>query len=270
MFTKLSLPTQQILDVSITALGFNEYMQTIIRWAQQHQTKNVCVANVHMLMEAHWNREFAHILEDADIVTPDGMPLVWMMRRRGLFNQERVAGLDILRSLCQLAQAENVSVFFVGSQREILESMRKKLKQEFPWLKIAGMEPLPFLSLNQVIQEEDQEIIQKINKSDAGVVFVSLGCPKQEYWMARYKGKIKAVMIGLGGAFPVYGGIRKRAPAWVRNLGCEWLVRLAQDPKKLARRYFKTNTIFILMVLKRALLCRCAKNINVVVHQSYK
>ncbi|OUL36820.1 glycosyltransferase [Nostoc sp. T09] len=242
------LPKQKVLDFPITALRFEDQIQTIMKWAIARESRTVCVANVHMLMEAHWNPEFASVLRNADVVTPDGMPLVWMMRRMGAHSQDRVAGMDILQGLCQLSQIQNVSVFFLGSQTEILSRMRKRLEQEFPQLKIAAMEPLPFRPLTE---NEDTELINKINSSGAGLVFVSLGCPKQENWMAQHKGKIQAVMLGMGGVFPVYAGIHKRAPRIVRELGFEWFYRWIQEPRRLWSRYIKTIPPFIWLATKQ-------------------
>ena len=244
------LPTKVVLDFPITALRLNYQAETIVQWAKAGESKTVCVANVHMLMEAYWNPEFANILKNADIVTPDGMPLVWMMRRMGAREQDRVAGMDIMLALCELAQAMNVSLFFLGSQTEILSRMRDRLGQEFPKLKIAAMEPLPFRPLTE---SEDEALISKIHSSGAGLVLVSLGCPKQEKWMAQHKGKIQAVMIGLGGVFPVYAGIHKRAPRVIRDLGLEWLYRWIQEPRRLWHRYAKTIPPFIWLATKQLL-----------------
>jgi N-acetylglucosaminyldiphosphoundecaprenol N-acetyl-beta-D-mannosaminyltransferase len=244
MVGSVFLPTQRVLDFPITALKFDDQIQTILRWAIARESKTVCVANVHMLMEAHWNPEFATVLKDADLVTPDGMPLVWMMRKLGARYQDRVAGMDLFQRLCEVAQTLNLSVFFVGSQTEILSRMGQKLDGEFPNLKI------PFRPLTET---EDEELIKKINSSGAGVVFVSLGCPKQENWMAKHKGKIQAVMIGVGGVFPVYAGIHKRAPRMVRDLGLEWLYRWLQEPRRLWHRYATTIPPFVLLASKQLL-----------------
>ena len=248
MVKAVPLPTRKVLDFPITALRLNEQIQTILGWAKEHKSKTVCVANVHMLMEAHWNPEFASVLKDADIVTPDGMPLVWMMKKLGATSQDRVAGLDILASICESASRQEISVSFIGSQTKILSGMRSRLKEEYPDLKIAGMEPLPFRPLTE---SEDEALIKKINQSGAGVVFVSLGCPKQEKWMAQHKDKIHAVMIGLGGAFPVYAGLQKRAPRIVRESGFEWLYRWLQEPRRLWGRYTKTIPPFMWLAMKQ-------------------
>ncbi|MBE9178843.1 WecB/TagA/CpsF family glycosyltransferase [Oculatella sp. LEGE 06141] len=244
----MSLPTVKIVSSPVTALPFNEQIEHILKWANEHLSKTVCVANVHMLIEAHWQKELCTVLENSDLVTPDGMPLVWMMKLLGVRKQNRVAGMDILVALCQQAPERNVSIFFVGSETEILEAMRVRLKREFPHLQIAGMEPLPFRPMTP---EEDEALIQKVNDSQAGIVAVSLGCPKQEYWMGQHKGKIQSVMIGLGGVFPVYAGIHKRAPFWVREMGLEWLYRLVQEPRRLWKRYTKTIPPFVWLALKQ-------------------
>jgi N-acetylglucosaminyldiphosphoundecaprenol N-acetyl-beta-D-mannosaminyltransferase len=251
MVEEVFLPTQRVLEFPITALRFNDQIQTIIRWACLRESKAVFVANVHMLMEAHWNPEFATVLSNADLVTPDGMPLVWMLRLLGARNQDRVAGMDIFLALCQFTQSLELSIFFVGSQTEILARMKQRLELEFPRLKIAAMEPLPFRPLTEA---EDEDLIHKINSSGAGLVFVSLGCPKQENWIAQHKDKISGVMIGLGGVFPVYAGIHKRAPRVVRELGFEWLYRWIQEPRRLWSRYTKTIPPFIWLAVKQLLI----------------
>lgn len=238
----------EVIGSPITAASFNSQIGKILEWATKSESKYVCVANVHMLMEAYWHTEFATVLSHADLVTPDGTPLVWMMKLLGARAQNRVAGLDILLAVCQLASQQNIRVFFLGSQTTILEAMRVKLEREFPQLQIAGMEPLPFRPLTLA---EDDEIVRKIHDSSAGVVFVSLGCPKQEYWMSAHKGKIRAVTIGLGGAFPVFAGIHKKAPVYIQKLGFEWLYRLIQEPRRLWRRYSSTIPPFIWLACKQ-------------------
>jgi len=203
-----------------------------------------------MLIEAHKDQQFADVLHNADLVAPDGMPLVWMLRLLGAAKQERVAGPDVLSALCRLAPEENVSLFFLGSQAAVLAKMRTKLEREFPTLAIAGMEPLPF---RPITAAEDEEIIQKLNDSGAGLVLVALGCPKQEKWMAEHRGKVQAVMVGLGGAFPVYAGIYKRPPHFVQQVGLEWLYRLVQEPRRLWKRYFSTIPIFVWLACKQFL-----------------
>jgi N-acetylglucosaminyldiphosphoundecaprenol N-acetyl-beta-D-mannosaminyltransferase len=243
-------PFRQVIGFPVTALPFESQMSLILKWAQHGLSKSVCIANVHMLVEAYRNNNFAHVLQQADLVTPDGMPLVWMLKLLGVRKQDRVAGLDVLNSLCQQAKKAGVKVFFLGSQKAILERMQQRLNEEFPDLEIAGMEPLPFRPMSAA---EDEALVEKLNQSGAGIVFVSLGCPKQEAWMANHKGKVNAVMIGLGGAFPVYAGLHKRAPGLVRSAGFEWLYRLLQEPRRLWGRYSSTIPLFLWLAAKQLL-----------------
>jgi N-acetylglucosaminyldiphosphoundecaprenol N-acetyl-beta-D-mannosaminyltransferase len=243
-------PKQNVIGFPVTAVPFNDQIELILQWAHERTSKVVCVANVHMLIEAHTNSKFASVLCNADLVTPDGMPLVWLMNLLGADHQDRVAGMDILLALCDRASAQNISVFFLGSDPYTLGRIQTRLQQEFPNLKIAGMEPLPFRPLND---DEDAIVIEKINVSRAGIVLVSLGCPKQEIWMNLHKNQIEAVMLGLGGVFPVYAGIHKWAPFWVRKLGLEWLYRLVQEPRRLWKRYYKTIPPFIYLAFKQLL-----------------
>lgn len=247
-----NVPTQSVIDVPIAALSLDNQIRLIAHWAIAGENKMVCVANVHMLMEAYWHPEFGKILAEADLRTPDGMPLVWMMRLLGIVGQERVAGMDIFEGLCRKAQQEKIDVFFVGSEPAILEKIRDRLHQDFPDLRVAGMVPLPFEPLPISV---DEELIARINNSGAKIVFVSLGCPKQEYWMHEYRDKINAVTIGLGGIFPIYAGLQTRAPHWMRDAGLEWVYRLLLEPRRLWRRYFKTIPPFLWLASRQLISC---------------
>jgi N-acetylglucosaminyldiphosphoundecaprenol N-acetyl-beta-D-mannosaminyltransferase len=244
------LPIQRVIGSPLTALPFDAQMQVIVKWAEKRLSKMVCVANAHMLVEAHWNPDFAKVLEKADIVTSDGMPIVWMMKLLGVRTQQRVAGMDILMELCHLSTQQNLKVYFLGCQQSVLDRMKARLDVDFPNLAIAGMEPLPFRPMTS---QEEEDVLDRIQASGAHLVFVSLGCPKQEKWMAQHRGRVHAVMIGLGGAFPVYGGIKKWAPRWVREAGLEWVYRLMQEPRRLAKRYGETNQAFLWLALKQLL-----------------
>ena len=253
-----TIPSEYLLNTPITCLPFEEQIMLILRWAKVGESRTVCLANVHMLMEAYWNSDFSKILTNADLVAPDGMPLVWMLRTLGASNQNRVAGMDVFLSLCNIASQSNISVFFLGSHQEILNRIKAKLRKNFPNLKIAGMESLPFRPLTE---EEDTLLIKKINNSNAGITFVCLGCPKQEIWMDSHKNKIKSVMIGVGAVFEVYAGIYKRPPRWIRDKGFEWLYRLIQEPRRLWRRYSSTIPPFIYLAIKQ-LLTQCKSKLR--------
>ena len=237
-----------VIGCPVTAQGFQEQVETMAAWAARRESRMVCAANVHMLMEAHARPDFARILSSSDLVTPDGMPLVWMMRQLGARQQERVAGMDLLPALCRLAQDRNLSVYFLGSTPQVLARMRERLQRDVPRMRIAGMESPPFRPLSP--PEEDQ-LVDRINESGANFVMVSLGCPKQERWMHAQRGKIHGVMLGLGGAFPVYAGTTSMAPQWMRDGGIEWLYRLMQEPRRLAGRYLTTNLPFAVLALRQ-------------------
>jgi len=237
-----------VIGCPVTARGFQEQVETMAAWAARRESRMVCAANVHMLMEAHARPDFADILQSSDLVTPDGMPLVWMLKKLGARQQERVAGMDLLPALCRLAQERGLAVYFLGSTPLVLERMHERLKRDFPRLRIAGMESPPFRPLSPL--EEDAQI-DRINESGAHFVMVSLGCPKQERWMHAHRGKIHGVMLGLGGAFPVYAGTTSMAPQWMRDGGLEWLYRLLQEPRRLAGRYLTTNLPFAVLALRQ-------------------
>jgi N-acetylglucosaminyldiphosphoundecaprenol N-acetyl-beta-D-mannosaminyltransferase len=247
------IPTTWVLNSPITSLSLEEQIFLMLKWARIRESRSVCLANVHMIMEAYKDQSFAQVLESADLVSPDGMPLVWMLRKLGISDQNRVAGMDVFLNLCELAQQSKISVFFLGSHTAILEKIKEKLAREFPALQVAGMEALPFRPLADVIETEDKEVVHKINQSGAGLLFVCLGCPKQEFWISRHQGKIKAVMIGLGAVFPTYAGIYRRAPRYIRELGLEWLYRLFQEPRRLWNRYSQTIPPFVYLALQQVL-----------------
>lgn len=244
-----ALPKVDVVGVLVTALSLNEQVEMIINWAKQLLSRVVCVANVHMLIEARRDTDLSSALVNADLVTPDGMPLVWMMRSLGAITQDRVAGMDIFEGVCKRCIEEDISIYLIGSTQVVLEGMVSRLRRDFPGLTVAGFESPPF---RQLSESEDSAIIERINDSGAGVTFVSLGCPKQERWMAKHYGKINSVMVGVGAVFPVYAGIKRHAPKWVRYNGLEWFYRWLQEPRRLTGRYLRTIPLFIFLALIQA------------------
>jgi N-acetylglucosaminyldiphosphoundecaprenol N-acetyl-beta-D-mannosaminyltransferase len=177
------------------------------------------------------------------MATPDGMPIAWMLRRLGHSGQERINGPDVMWKYCEQAAGGGESVYFYGSTETTLRLLSKKLKAAFPELRIAGTVAPPFRALSAA---EDESMVDAINRSGAGVVFVGLGCPKQETWMAAHRGRIRAVMVGVGAAFDFHAGTVKRAPLWMQRTGLEWLHRICSEPRRLWRRYLVSNILFIL------------------------
>jgi N-acetylglucosaminyldiphosphoundecaprenol N-acetyl-beta-D-mannosaminyltransferase len=242
--------TTNLIGSPVCPLPFDEQIDIIMAWAKEYQSKMVYVANVHMLIEAWGNMHFADAMQRADLVTPDGLPLVWMLKLMGANRAERVPGMDIFRNTCERASQDHISVFLLGSKPETLDRICQRLRTEFPTLKIAGTESPPF---RQISLDEEMNMLQTINESGAGIVFVALGCPKQELWMLQYREKIQAVMIGVGGVFPVYAGTLKETPRLIQNTGFEWLFRLVQEPKRLWKRYAITIPVFIWLSLQQLL-----------------
>ncbi len=249
------IPNKKLLNVPVTCLPFEEQIMLILRWAKIKDSKAVCLANVHMIMEAYKNPSFKKVLHQADLVTPDGKPLVWMLRRLGISHQNQVAGMDVFLNLCDLAESTGISIYFLGSTQDILDKMKRKLDREYPILKIAGMNSIPLMSIDEIRKSsEDRELIEEINESGAGIVFVCLGCPKQEIWMSQYQGLIKGVMVGVGAVFSMYAGITPRAPYLIQHSGLEWLYRLIQEPRRLWHRYSSTIPPFMYLAIRQLLI----------------
>ena len=238
----------KVISINITTLHYNDFLSRLSELAVSKQSSYTCVANVHMCIEAYQHKDFAAIVNQADLVTPDGMPLVKALKMLYGINQDRVAGMDLLPDLLKASEAKNITVFFYGGTETMLANTKNYCAQQFPQLQIAGMISPPFRSLTK---EEEQEYINTINASGAGFVFVALGCPKQEKWMASMKGRVNACMVGIGGALPVMIGMQKRAPVWMQKASLEWLYRLLQEPKRLFKRYAITNTLFIVLLFRQ-------------------
>lgn len=235
-----------IVSTRVDLTSYHVATQVILDWSAQGESRYVCVANVHMLMEAYDSPEFAKIVNSADLVTPDGMPLVWILRLKGNHEQQRVYGPTLMLHILEAATRENISVGFYGSSPEVLGSLIKRVQDRFPNLKVTySFSP----SFQETSPEEDKKIIENINDSSARILFVGLGCPKQEKWMAHHRGKINAVMIGVGAAFDFHAGMKSQAPLWMQKIGLEWLFRLATEPRRLWRRYLYHNPRFIYLAI---------------------
>lgn len=221
-----------------------------MRRARLQISTMVCLSNVHMLMEAKRDQEFNQIFRNADLRLLDGMPLVWSYKFFHGYRPDRIAGKHLMQALLKYASNEDVSVFFYGSSPEKLAIAISYLATQFPELKIAGHYSPPFRTLTAEEYHQHAELIQE---SGASIVFVALGCPKQERWMHTMKGRIPAVMLGVGIALEVLTGQQKSTPTWMENAGLEWLFRLYKEPRRLAKRYFVTNLQFIGLFLKTVL-----------------
>lgn len=239
-----------VQGVLIDVLDWQKAIDRIEDWASRHQSATVAICNSHSIVTAGDDDQFALALAEADMATADGMPVAWMMRRLGHPAQERINGPDLMLRYCEHAALTGTSIFLYGSTDPVLDKLVVRLGQQYPGLKFAGRYSPPFRPLTDV---EDAEICKRIADSGAGVVFVSLGCPKQEKWMHAHRGRIPAVMIGVGAAFDYHAGTLSRAPAWMRNNGLEWIHRLASEPRRLWKRYLVTNTLFSIGALSQLL-----------------
>jgi N-acetylglucosaminyldiphosphoundecaprenol N-acetyl-beta-D-mannosaminyltransferase len=202
---------------------------------------------VHMYIEAYKNNNFLDSIKKADIVTADGQPIAWMLNLLYGIKQDRVAGMDVLPDLLKVMDREGLPVYFYGGTLEMLDLTADYIKKKYPGLKIAGLFSPPFRPLTEM---EELIIVEKINAAAPAIIFVVLGCPQQEKFIAKMKGRINGVMAGIGGALPVAIGMHKRAPMWMRKNGLEWLYRLYKEPVRLYKRYVSTNSLFLWVMLK--------------------
>lgn len=237
-----------VIDVPVDVISWCDVLSYIHGLSTSFTSSYVCITNVHSLIEAKKDTKYFSILSSADLITPDGAPVAWMLRKLGHHSQQRINGPDLMWRYCAFIADKDESIFLYGGTPETLTKLQSVLISSFPNLKIAGVYSPPF---RQLTEKEDAEIVDLINHSGAGTVWVSLGCPKQEKWMAAHKGKINAVMIGVGAAFDYHAGTIKRAPQWMQNNGLEWLHRLCSEPRRLWKRYFVTNTLFIMYAVKQ-------------------
>ena len=235
----------RIISLNIDLIGYENAIQAIISQGKSRKPGYACFANVHMTIEAYWDKLFSEQVNNATFVFADGMPLVKTLMLLYGVKQDRVAGMDVMPELINRAHEHDLRIFFFGTTPELLERIRVRMQKEFSSVQIAGMISPPFNT-----SLDDDSYVNAINSSGANLVFVALGCPKQEKWMARNFQRVNAVLLGVGGAFPVFAGTATRAPVFMQKLALEWLYRLMQEPVRLFKRYFITNTLFVFLVLK--------------------
>ena len=241
--------TGKVLGANIDALSWEDAMARLLGWAHARESRYVTICNVHVVVSASRDAAYRDIINGSDMATPDGAPVAWMLRRQGFAGQPRISGPDLMWALCERAANEYLPVYCYGSTEATLALLERRLLAAFPKLRIR-MESPPFHALTPA---EDAAAVDRINTSGAGIVFVGLGCPKQERWMAEHRGQVDAVMIGVGAAFDFHAGTVRRAPAWMRDNGLEWLHRLLSEPGRLWKRYLVTNTLFIVGAARQLL-----------------
>lgn len=244
------LAKQVVLDSGISTGSFDDFVDNILQLGAARNSAYVCCANVHMVVEAHRDVSFRQVLDEADLVTPDGGPVASVAGWLSGQPQERVAGMDLLPALLAEAARRGQSVYFYGTTDDVLQAIVDRAKRELPHLRLVGTCAPPFRTLTP---EEEEAHVAAINAVDPDLLFVALGCPRQERWMAAHRGKIKACMLGVGQAFLVYAGMEQRLPVWARRLWLEWAYRLWLEPRRLWRRYLITNSRFLYLMARRTL-----------------
>ena len=221
-------------------------MQRTVSYLEEHlndlRGQYICISNVHTTVMSSRDEQYRNVQNGAAMALPDGKPLSLVSRIRGYHNAGRVPGPDLMIEMFRVSEEKGYTHYFYGSREETLTKLRENLLKRFPKLKIVGMESPPFRPLSP---EEDEEVVRRINEAKPDFVWVGLGAPKQERWMAAHEGRVQGLMIGVGAGFDFHAGTIKRAPRWMQEGCLEWLFRLSQDPKRLFKRYISTNFTFV-------------------------
>lgn len=235
-----------LLSTPVLPVGALEAASVCATWAEDGGGgRFVCAANVHMVMEAWDAPLFTDVMEAADLVVCDGRPLVWATRIAGVPSARQARGVDVTDTLCRRAARRGLRVGLYGSSSSVLEGVRRALTTLHPGLDIVYTCAPPFRELTD---EEDARVVADISAAGVEILFVGLGCPKQERWMMAHRDRLDCLMLGVGAAFEMLAQVRPTAPRWVQKLGLEWLLRLADDPRRLWRRYARYNLRFLVLV----------------------
>jgi N-acetylglucosaminyldiphosphoundecaprenol N-acetyl-beta-D-mannosaminyltransferase len=240
------LPRVNILGVGISAVNLQQAVQEIEECIVSGGAQYVNVCTVHTVMECQNDERLRRIVNASGLSTPDGMPLVWLSRLHGHRHVGRVYGPDLMLALCDWTQATGRRHFFYGGAPGVVDRLVRKLQVRYPALIVAGSHTPPYRTADT---EEAPEVLDAINAAAADIVWVGLGTPKQDYWVARHRKLLRApVLIAVGAAFDFHAGQLRQAPRWMQRYGLEWLFRLLQEPRRLAFRYLMYNPLFILQV----------------------
>jgi N-acetylglucosaminyldiphosphoundecaprenol N-acetyl-beta-D-mannosaminyltransferase len=249
-------PRVDVLGVGVSAINMAQALDTIERWIADGTHRYVCVTGVHGVMESQRDATVREIHNAAGMVTPDGMPLVWLGRAHGFAHMERVYGPDLMLALCERSAATGYRHYFYGGAPGVPELLARRLEVRFPGLAVAGVYSPPFGILSAL---DDDAIMQRINATRPDIVWVGLSTPKQERWMHEHVGRVTApVMIGVGAAFDFHAGLKPQAPRWMQRSGLEWSFRLATEPGRLWRRYLVNNPRFVWEVFRQTIGLRPA------------
>jgi len=240
-------PRVDVLGVQVSAVNLDHALDVLDQWITFGGRQYVCVTGVHGVMESRRDEALQKIHNDAGLVVPDGMPLVWWSKARGHAAAGRVCGPDLMLACCERSMTTGYRHFFYGGADGVASLLARGLEKRFPGLVIAGTYTPPFRPLTP---DEDADVVRRINDAAPDIVWVGLSTPKQERWMADHLHRIDApVMIGVGAAFDFHAGLKKRAPLWLQQTGFEWLFRLATEPRRLWKRYLTNNPAFVALAL---------------------
>lgn len=237
---------RHILGMRVDVTTSDYVLNKIQTWSSDSKGYYICVSNVHMCMECFDNREFQFIVNAADLIVPDGRPLVWAEKLLGANLAHQVRGMDLVLKICESAVHRGLKIGFYGSTPEALGKLQNVLREKNKEIDIRCLISPPFRALTK---EEDNIYVNKIIDSGVQVLFVGIGCPKQEYWMAAHRDQLNCVMVGVGAAFDFIAGQKCHAPRWIQSIGFEWLFRLFSEPCRLWKRYLKHNPRFIFYFL---------------------
>jgi exopolysaccharide biosynthesis WecB/TagA/CpsF family protein len=240
-----------IFGVNYCATNYDEASSVLIHEAKLRNSYACSALAVHGLMEAYKDEAFRKVVQNIDMVVPDGQPVRWAMNSfHGLNLKDRVNGPELTLHVLRKANQERLKVYLFGSKSETLEKLSNFINTTFPAIVICGTHPDRF---REATESEDKLDVEKINASGANIVLVGRGCPRQEKWVSNHKGKVKAVMMAVGAAFDFHAKNIKKAPMWMQQSGLEWLFRLVQEPRRLWKRYLTTNTLFIFLFIRQKL-----------------
>jgi len=239
-----SFQSYPVLGVHVDAVQIPQVVEQLERWIQnRNDGRFISVANIHVVMEAQEDASFKKQINSAALCVPDGMPLIWCGRLRGHGLRRRVYGPELMITFCRETASKGYRHFLYGGAPEVTNQLVKQLQRSCPGIQIAGFDSPPFRPLTR---EEDEEAIRRINDARPDVLWVGLGCPKQERWIHDHRERLAVpAIIAIGQAFDLLSGKKRRAPAWMSENGLEWLFRLLQDPRRLWRRYLVYNTKFL-------------------------
>ncbi|MDX1661277.1 MAG: WecB/TagA/CpsF family glycosyltransferase [Gemmatimonadota bacterium] len=243
----MAIPRTNVLGVGVSAIDMADAVETIGEWIEHRTPRYVTVTGVHGVMESQRDEALREIHTAAGLVTPDGMPLVWLSRLSGHRDVRRVYGPDLMLECCARSVERGWKHFLYGGAEGVPELLAERLRQRFDGIDVAGTYSPPFRPLTR---EEDERVVEMIDRSGADIVWVGLGTPKQERWMSEHVGRVGApVLVGVGAAFDFHAGLKSQAPSWMQRAGLEWLYRLSTEPRRLWRRYLINNPLFVGSVL---------------------